>query len=84
MEGVHRARYPHRRAGHRTGGPHIAPVWFLLDGDDLVFTTENVTAKAHDLARNGRAAMCIDDEVPPYPTRCCGDTRNLRRLGTVA
>jgi PPOX class probable F420-dependent enzyme len=48
------------------GGPHIAPVWFLLDGDDLVFTTENVTVKAHDLTRDGRAAMCIDDEVSPY------------------
>jgi PPOX class probable F420-dependent enzyme len=48
------------------GAPHIAPVWFLLDGDDLVFTTENVTVKAHDLLRDGRAAMCVDDEVAPY------------------
>jgi PPOX class probable F420-dependent enzyme len=48
------------------GAPHVAPVWFLLDGDDLVFTTENVTAKAHDLTRDGRAAICVDDEVPPY------------------
>jgi PPOX class probable F420-dependent enzyme len=48
------------------GGPHVAPVWFLLDGDDLIFTTENVTAKAHDLTRDGRAAMCVDDEVAPY------------------
>jgi PPOX class probable F420-dependent enzyme len=48
------------------GAPHIAPMWFLLDGDDLVFTTENVTVKAHNLVRDGRAAMCVDDEVPPY------------------
>lgn len=48
------------------GAPHIAPVWFLLDGDDLVFTTENVTVKAHDLIRDGRAAVCIDDQVAPY------------------
>ena len=48
------------------GAPHIAPVWFLLDGDDLVFTTENVTVKSHDLIRDGRAAMCVDDQVAPY------------------
>lgn len=48
------------------GAPHIAPVWFLLDGDDLIFTTENVTVKAHDLTRDRRAAMCVDDEVAPY------------------
>lgn len=48
------------------GAPHVAPMWFLLDGDDLVFTTENVTVKAHNLARDTRAAMCVDDEVPPY------------------
>jgi PPOX class probable F420-dependent enzyme len=48
------------------GAPHVAPVWFLLDADDLVFTTENVTGMAHDLTRDGRAAICVDDEVPPY------------------
>ncbi|MET7991823.1 PPOX class F420-dependent oxidoreductase [Amycolatopsis sp. NPDC005232] len=48
------------------GAPHVAPVWFLLDGDDLVFTTENVTVKAHDLLRDGRAAVCVDDQVAPY------------------
>ena len=21
------------------GRPHVAPVWFLLDGDDVIFTT---------------------------------------------
>ncbi|WP_189929268.1 PPOX class F420-dependent oxidoreductase [Streptomyces sulfonofaciens] len=47
------------------GAPHIAPVWFLPDGDDLVFTTENVTVKAHDMLRDRRAAMCVDDGVPP-------------------
>jgi hypothetical protein len=48
------------------GGPHVAPVWFLLDGDDLMFTTQDVTVKAHDLTRDGRAAVCVDDEVAPY------------------
>jgi PPOX class probable F420-dependent enzyme len=48
------------------GSPHIAPMWFLLDAGDLVFTTEKATVKAHNLLRDDRAAMCVDDERPPY------------------
>ena len=48
------------------GGPHIVPVWFLLDGGDLVFTTENDTVKARNLLRDDRAALCVDDERPPF------------------
>jgi PPOX class probable F420-dependent enzyme len=48
------------------GSPHIAPMWFLLDGDDLVFTTEKETVKGRNLLRDGRAEICVDDERPPY------------------
>jgi PPOX class probable F420-dependent enzyme len=48
------------------GGPHAVPVWFLLDGDDLVFTAENVTVKSRNLLRDDRAAVCVDDERPPF------------------
>jgi PPOX class probable F420-dependent enzyme len=48
------------------GSPHVAPMWFLLDSDDLVFTTEDVTVKSHNLLRDERAALCVDDERPPF------------------
>jgi len=48
------------------GGPHVAPMWFLLDSGDLVFTTERETAKARNLLRDDRAALCVDDQSPPY------------------
>ncbi|GHF58103.1 PPOX class F420-dependent oxidoreductase [Streptomyces thermodiastaticus] len=48
------------------GSPHVAPIWFLLDGDDLVFNTGKETVKGHNLARDGRIALCVDDERPPY------------------
>jgi PPOX class probable F420-dependent enzyme len=48
------------------GRPHIAPVWFDLDGDDLVFTTWHTTVKAHDLRRDPRISLCVDDERPPF------------------
>ncbi|GAA2083477.1 PPOX class F420-dependent oxidoreductase [Kitasatospora saccharophila] len=48
------------------GRPHLAPVWFLLDGDDLVFNTGRDTVKGRTLRRDGRAALCVDDDRPPF------------------
>lgn len=48
------------------GEPHVVPVWFVLDGRDLVFTTWHETRKAGHLRRNPRAALCVDDERPPF------------------
>jgi PPOX class probable F420-dependent enzyme len=48
------------------GRPHVAPIWFLLDGDDLVFTTAANTVKGRNLAREGRAALCVDEDRPPF------------------
>ncbi len=48
------------------GSPHIAPIWFLLDGDDLVFNTGKETVKGRNLARDGRVALCVDDDQPPF------------------
>ncbi|MFI1727885.1 PPOX class F420-dependent oxidoreductase [Streptomyces acidicola] len=48
------------------GRPHVAPIWFLVDGDDVVFNTGQDTVKGRNLARDGRVALCVDDDRPPY------------------
>ncbi|RII09398.1 putative pyridoxine/pyridoxamine 5'-phosphate oxidase [Streptomyces sp. YIM 130001] len=48
------------------GSPHIAPIWFVLDGDDLVFNTGQGTVKGRNLERDGRIALCVDDDRPPF------------------
>jgi PPOX class probable F420-dependent enzyme len=48
------------------GRPHVAPVWFTLDGEDLLFTTGENTIKGANLQRQGRVALMVDDEVPPF------------------
>jgi PPOX class probable F420-dependent enzyme len=48
------------------GSPHSAPVWFLLDGDDIVFMTGKETVKGRNLAREARVALCVDDARPPF------------------
>jgi PPOX class probable F420-dependent enzyme len=50
----------------RDGSPHVVPVWFVLDGDDFVFTTAAGTVKGKSLRRDGRIALCVDDQRPPY------------------
>ena len=48
------------------GRPHVAPVWFILDGDDLLFNTGEATVKGANLRRDGRVALMVDDEAPPF------------------
>ncbi|SDD11548.1 PPOX class F420-dependent oxidoreductase [Streptomyces prasinopilosus] len=48
------------------GSPHAAPIWFVLDGDDVVFNTGRETVKGRNLVRDGRVALCVDDDRPPF------------------
>ncbi len=48
------------------GRPHVAPVWFVLDGDDLIFMTGAATVKGRRLLHDPRVALCVDDEAPPF------------------
>lgn len=48
------------------GSPHVAPVWFLIDRDRIVFTTGAETAKGKALRRDPRFALCVDQETAPY------------------
>ncbi|MGZ4689484.1 MAG: PPOX class F420-dependent oxidoreductase [Acidimicrobiia bacterium] len=51
----------------KDGSPHVAPVWYVLDDHgDIVFTTGAETLKGRCLRRDPRAAMCVDDERPPF------------------
>ena len=48
------------------GQPHVMPVWFVLDGEELVFTTWGESVKGRNLRRDPRAAVIVDEEVAPY------------------
>ncbi|KZM70651.1 PPOX class F420-dependent oxidoreductase [Nocardia terpenica] len=48
------------------GRPVINPVWFILEGDELVFNTGKDTAKGRAIRRDPRVALCVDLEQPPY------------------
>ena len=48
------------------GRAHVTAIWFVVDGADLVFTTHGSSLKAKALRRDPRAALCVDDQEPPY------------------
>ena len=48
------------------GRPHVVPIWFVLDGDDLLFSTWHATTKGRNLRREPNVSICVDDEAPPY------------------
>jgi nitroimidazol reductase NimA-like FMN-containing flavoprotein (pyridoxamine 5'-phosphate oxidase superfamily) len=52
------------------GSPHVAPIWFLPDGDDVVFTTWHASVKGRNLARDPRAAISVDDRTSRSLSSC--------------
>jgi PPOX class probable F420-dependent enzyme len=48
------------------GRPHAAPIWFDLDGDELIFTTGESTVKGRNMRRDPRVSLCIEEEEPPF------------------
>lgn len=50
----------------KDGRPHVAPVWFVLDGPDLVFMTHRDSVKGRTLQREPRVMISVDDEQFPF------------------
>ena len=73
-----------------SGRPLVAPVWFVVEGDSLVFNTGRETVKGRALARDPRASLCVDLEEPPYAfvqvqgvAELSEDPEELARTATV-
>ena len=49
-----------------SGHPLVTPIWFIVEGDSIVFNTGKDTAKGRSLARDPRTCLCVDLEEPPY------------------
>lgn len=63
MTGTRTAKVATVRAN---GLPHVKPVWFVLDGADVLFTTHESYVMTKHLRRDAHVSICVDDEMPPY------------------
>ncbi|WP_028647702.1 PPOX class F420-dependent oxidoreductase [Nocardiopsis sp. CNT312] len=48
------------------GRPLVAPVWFTVEGGEIVLNTRRDSAKGRAIRRDPRVALCVDLEEPPY------------------
>ncbi|TDB75831.1 PPOX class F420-dependent oxidoreductase [Actinomadura sp. KC216] len=74
----------------KDGAPHVTPIWFVLDGDDVLFNTARTSLKGRVLARDPRISICVDDQTPPYSyvmlqaeASLIEDLGEMRRWATV-
>jgi PPOX class probable F420-dependent enzyme len=87
LEGTRTGKVATTRAD---GRPHVTPVWFTLDGDQIVFTTDETSLKAKAIGRDERVCVCVDDQTPPYSyvmvegtATLSDDLDELRRVATA-
>jgi PPOX class probable F420-dependent enzyme len=48
------------------GGPHSSVVWFIRDGDAILFSTISTRKKARNLARDPRISVTVFELENPY------------------
>ncbi|MCC6612605.1 MAG: PPOX class F420-dependent oxidoreductase [Anaerolineae bacterium] len=48
------------------GRPHVVPIWFIVDGEDLIFTSGPASVKVRNIEHNPHVAICVDDDAVPY------------------
>jgi PPOX class probable F420-dependent enzyme len=50
----------------RDGSPHTTTVWYVRDGDTVLFSTAGHRAKARNLERDPRVSLTVYDLANPY------------------
>jgi PPOX class probable F420-dependent enzyme len=51
----------------RRGPPSLSPVYYVMDGDDLLISTTASRAKAKLIRKNPEVSVCVLHEQPPFP-----------------
>ena len=53
--------------GRKAGPPHMSPVYYVVDGDDILISTTHSRFKAKAIARNPDVSLCVLAEQFPFP-----------------
>jgi PPOX class probable F420-dependent enzyme len=61
-----RARCAKLATVREDGRPHVVPVWFILHNEEIIFTAGHGSVKVKNILRDGRVAICVDEDTPPF------------------
>ena len=62
------ANFAHLATVMADGSPHSVAIWAGLEGDNVVFFTQEGSLKARNMERDPRVAISITDHDDPYQT----------------
>lgn len=51
---------------NKNGTPHVVPIWYTLDEDNIIFNTSDNSVKAKNIRHDNRVRLCVDDQAPLY------------------
>jgi len=51
---------------NKDGSPHVVPVWFHVDGENIVFSTGLESVKYKNMGRDPRVCLSVDEEKGLY------------------
>jgi PPOX class probable F420-dependent enzyme len=60
-----------------SGAPHLTVMWYLLDGDEIMFNTVATRAKASNLDRDARVSLLVYDSTGYRYLRIDGRVRRV-------
>lgn len=59
-------RTAHLSTVREDGRPHVMPIWFVIDGEKLIFNTGKDSVKGRNIIRDANVCITVDDPHPPY------------------
>ncbi len=60
-----------------SGAPHLTVMWYVLDGDEILFNTKAGRAKESNLARDPRVSLLVYDDTGYRYLRIDGRVRAI-------
>jgi len=51
---------------NKDGSPHVVPIWFLVEGENIVFSTGLGSVKYKNMERDPRVGISVDEEKDLY------------------
>jgi PPOX class probable F420-dependent enzyme len=48
----------------RDGSPHVTPIWYMMDRGRLIINTTSERVKYHNIRRDDRVCLLVDDGYP--------------------